>query len=48
MKSQAVYESNIGLLARYNAETNLNEYARRRKKYASEVVKHKEELGRWK
>jgi hypothetical protein len=35
MKNQAVYESNIALLARYNAETNLNEYAKRRKKYSS-------------
>jgi hypothetical protein len=40
-KNISVYDANIGALARYNAETNLNEFASRRKEYTTEVGKYK-------
>lgn len=48
MKNQEVYDSNTELLARYNAETNLNEYSNRRKNYTSELSKFKTSLEGWK
>jgi hypothetical protein len=47
-KNITVYDDNIDILGRYNAETNLNEYAARRKQYTTEVGKYKQEFSRWK
>ena len=47
-KNEKVYDANMELFARYNAETNLNQFSKRRKVYASQLDSWKKGFKKWK